>query len=347
MASKNQAQWFFLVSVLVVAICASRASSRLFGDEKLMKRRHEEWMAQHGRGYEDTVEKERRYVIFKNNVELIEAFNQKKEQMYTLGVNKFADLTNEEFRAMFNGYTKQPSKRVSNSLEASNFRYGNVTDLPPSIDWRQKGLVTPVKDQGQCGSCWAFSAVAATESITKLKTGKLVSLSEQQLVDCDTKGEDQGCQGGLMENAFQFIQHNGGLTTEANYPYRGEDGTCNSQKASSMAATVTGYEKVPENDEKALLQAVAKQPVSVAIDAGGYGFQFYSSGVFDGSCGTNLDHGVTAVGYGSSSDGTKCWIVKNSWGVGWGESGYIRIQRGVGAKEGLCGIAMDASYPTA
>lgn len=184
------------------------------------------------------------------------------------------------------------------------------------------------------------------EGINQLTNGELVSLSEQELVDCDIEGEDQGCNGGLMDDAFDFILQKKGLTTEANYPYTGEDGTCNAKKASNPAAKITGHEDVPANNEKALLQAVAHQPVSVAIEASGNDFQFYSSGVFTGTCGTELDHGVTAVGYGTATDGTKYWLVKNSWGTGWGENGYIRMQRDVAAKEGLCGIAMESSYPT-
>ena len=185
------------------------------------------------------------------------------------------------------------------------------------------------------------------EGITQLSTGKLISLSEQELVDCDTSGEDQGCNGGLMDDAFKFIEQNHGLTTEANYPYARTDGTCNRKKAAHPAAKINGYEDVPANNEKALQKAVAHQPIAVAIDAGGFEFQFYSSGVFTGQCGTELDHGVAAVGYGTSDDGMKYWLVKNSWGTGWGEEGYIRMQRDVTAKEGLCGIAMQASYPTA
>ncbi|KAK9048302.1 hypothetical protein SSX86_032735 [Deinandra increscens subsp. villosa] len=150
-----------------------------------------------------------------------------------------------------------------------------------------------------------------------------------------------------MDNAFDFIVNNKGLTTETNYTYMGVDGTCNSNTESNHAATITGHEDVPANSESALLKAVSSQPVSVAIDASGSDFQFYSSGVFKGDCGTELDHGVTAVGYGTSNDGTKYWLVKNSWGTSWGLEGYIMMQRDVEAKEGICGIAMQASYPIA
>ncbi|OWM73356.1 hypothetical protein CDL15_Pgr001470 [Punica granatum] len=328
--------------LVVLAVLAPGVMSRKLQEASTMAERHEQWMAQYGRVYKDDAERQRRLEIFSRNVDFIESFNAAGEKPYVLGVNAFADLTPEEFRASRNGYRR----RVARSGEGS-FRYENVTAVPKSMDWRKKGAVTPVKDQGQCGSCWAFSAIAATEGINQLTTGKLTSLSEQELVDCDIKGEDQGCEGGLMEDAFEFIIHNKGITTETNYPYAGSDGTCNSAKEASHVVKIKGYESVPANSEAALLKAVANQPVSVSIDAGDGSFQFYSGGVFTGSCGTMLDHGVTAVGYDTTEDGMKYWLVKNSWGTSWGEEGYVRMQRDIDAKEGLCGIAMDSSYPTA
>ncbi|KAI3832697.1 hypothetical protein MKW98_002243 [Papaver atlanticum] len=329
-SSSTRFQFLFMAVFIILATLASQAmpSRVVLLHESTMVDRHQQWMTQYGKVYKNQAKMEKRFNIFKANVEFIESSNV-GNKLYKLSVNEFADQTIEEFKS------------------SPAFKYENVTAVPSTMDWRKKGVVTPVKDQGQCGCCWAFSAVAAMEGITQLATGKLTSLSEQELVDCDTKGEDQGCEGGLMDDAFEFIQENRGLATEANYPYNRVDGSCNTKKANIHAASINGYEDVPANNEASLLKAVSKQPVSVAIDASGQEFQFYSSGVFTGTCGTDLDHGVTAIGYGTDSDGTKYWLVKNSWGTSWGEDGYIRMQRDVDANEGLCGIAMEASYPTA
>ncbi|XP_039134161.1 senescence-specific cysteine protease SAG39-like [Dioscorea cayenensis subsp. rotundata] len=332
-----------MIIFMIIGISAlDMIEGRMIGEDVPMSVMHEEWMTKHDRFYKDDAEKERRLKIFKENVEHIEYVNKFGGLKYKLGINKFTDLTNEEFKAIYNGFR---FSNVGLKKGTRGFRYENFTDLPASVDWRARGAVTPIKDQGQCGCCWAFSAVASVEGITKITSGKLISLSEQELVDCDTN-QDQGCNGGIMDDAFEFIIKNGGLTTEANYPYKAIDSTCNNMKEASHIATISGYEDVPTNSESSLMKAVENQPVSVAIDAGGSDFQHYSSGVFTGDCGTNLDHGVAVVGYGSASDGTKYWLVRNSWGSSWGENGYIRMQRDVGDDEGLCGIAMQASYPT-
>ncbi|KAG8048277.1 hypothetical protein GUJ93_ZPchr0008g11469 [Zizania palustris] len=290
----------------------------------------------------DLGEKARRFNVFKENVWLIHEFN-RGDAPYKLRLNRFGDMTADEFRRAYAG-SRVGHHRVFRGERRGGFMYAGARDLPASVDWRQKGAVADVKDQGQCGSCWAFSTIAAVEGINAIRTKNLTALSEQQLVDCDISS-NMGCDGGLMDNAFKYIAKHGGVAKEDAYPYCGKQSSCKKSAASSPAVTIDGYEDVPTNDESALKKAVANQPVSVAIEAGGQHLQFYSEGVFAGRCGTELDHGVTAVGYGTTVDGTKYWIVKNSWGADWGEKGYIRMKRDVSAKEGLCGIAMEASYP--
>ncbi|KAL6544847.1 hypothetical protein OROMI_023709 [Orobanche minor] len=340
--------WAGIILVAVWASDQATTSARTspMNNNALMVEKHEQWMFEFGRDYNDDAdEKAKRLEIFSDNVEYIESFNDATAgaKSYKLGLNKFADLTNEEFRASRNGY-KLPEFR-QNYPSMSLINYEESDDVPSSIDWREEGAVTGVKSQGECGGCWAFSAVAAVEGINKLKTNELVSLSEQELLDCDTS-LNRGCNGGTINYAFDFITHNG-LSSDYEYPYKGfVNGTCRARGTTNAAIKIKGYKSVPFKSESALLIAVAKQPVSVAIDSSGPEFQFYSKGVFNGVCGTELDHGVAVVGYGEDN-GIKYWLVKNSWGPEWGEEGYIKLQRDIDAPEGLCGIAMSAAYPTA
>lgn len=187
--------------------------------------------------------------------------------------------------------------------------------------------------------------MAAVEGITKISSGQLIPLSEQQLLDCSTNGNN-GCGGGWMGNAYQYIIQNQGLVSETDYPYQQVQETCKAQRAMT-AAKISKYEDVPSNDEKALLQAATMQPVSVCIEGGGRDFQNYQGGIFNGECGTQCNHAVAIVGFGTTEDGTKYWLIKNSWGKSWGEAGYMKILRDVDAVEGLCGIATGSSYPVA
>ncbi|XP_061962878.1 cysteine proteinase mucunain-like isoform X2 [Populus nigra] len=309
------------------------------------RRIYEMWLVKHGRAYNALGEKERRFEIFKDNLKFIDEHNSVGNPSYKLGLNKFADLSNDEYRSVYLGTRMDGKRRLLGGPKSERFLFKEGDDLPETVDWREKGAVAPVKDQGQCGSCWAFSTVGAVEGINQIVTGNLTSLSEQELVDCD-KTYNLGCNGGLMDYAFDFIIENGGIDTEEDYPYKAIDSMCDPNRKNARVVTIDGYEDVPQNDEKSLKKAVANQPVSVAIEAGGRDFQLYQSGVFTGSCGTQLDHGVVTVGYGTEH-GVDYWIVRNSWGPAWGENGYIRMERDVASTEtGKCGIAMEASYPT-
>jgi len=220
-----------------------------------------------------------------------------------------------------------------------------TTSIPDSVDWVAAKKVTGVKDQGQCGSCWAFSTTGSIEGGYAVDNNcdATVTISEQELVDCSTAQGNQGCGGGLMDQAFEFVIANGGLCSEADYPYTATNNNCTSSGCKSVLS-ITKYVDVPVNNEDQLQAAVATRPVSVAVDAETW--QFYSGGVLTSSCGTSLDHGVLAAGYGTDN-GQAYWLVKNSWGGSWGEAGYIRLARGTGSgNPGQCGICMAASYPT-
>jgi len=263
-----------------------------------------------------------------------------------LGENANMDLTAKEFAARFTGLKKKAND-FGSGRPSADFSLYRLGDMPKKVNWTSEGYVTPIKNQQQCGSCWAFSATGSMEGQHFKKTGKLVSLSEQNLVDCSQPEGNYGCEGGLMDQAFNYTVINKGIDTEASYPYTAMDGKC-VFNATNVGATISSWTDVPTGSEADLQKAVATVgPISVGIDASQYTFQLYKSGVYyDPNCSSQfLDHGVLAVGYGTKKmhgKSTDFWLVKNSWGTDWGMDGYIEMSRN---KNNNCGIATQASYP--
>lgn len=302
------------------------------------------WVKSQRKGYADVNEFNRRFAAFSENYAFVLKHNQEAAQglhSYTLGLTKFADLTNAEYRSML-GY--RSSNRTTTGSSASRYIPQPVSTLPTDVDWRSKNVVTDVKDQGQCGSCWSFSATGSMEGAHALATGSLVALSEQNLIDCVQNGQYTCDTGGVMQDGFQWVIDNNGIEGESDYPYCTCSGNQCQFDSSLIRAKITGYKNVDQS-EAALQSAVATQPgVSIAIDASSQNFQLYSGGVFDYSAcsSTQLDHGVLAVGYGTYN-GKAYWLVKNSWSASWGMSGYIMMSRN---KNNQCGVATDASFAT-
>ena len=307
-------------------------TSILYLMNNVMSVPHDNYMEQYNK-YIDTYNKSfshDNFLIYKENVNYVENF---KSDSFNVSLNHLSDLN-------YNNHLL-----INDTMKCNHCFIDNDTIVPLSVDWRKKNAVTNVKNQGHCGGCWSFSATGAIEGITAIKTGNLYNISEQQLIDCSREEGNNGCGGGMMDNAFNYIINNDGICSEEEYPFTGENGLfC---KQCDNIVKISSYSDVTPNDERILKRAVAQQPISVAIQANLTSFQLYSGGIYnDFDCGSELDHGVLIVGYGTEMlKGIDYWIVKNSWGPEWGENGYIKIQRNIEDERGLCGIAMQASYP--
>jgi len=277
--------------------------------------------------------------IYEKNMNRISQLETKHPHL-TFEMNIYGDLTSDEFHKTMKGYYSELKKTKG----CDTYVYQNL-DVPSSWDWREKGAVTPVKDQGQCGSCWSFSSTGSMEGAWFISKGELLNLSEQLLVDCSKKYVNLGCNGGEMDNAFDYAIDNG-MCLEEDVPYIAETNSCsNDEQNCERSATFSSCYDVESKNQVSLEEAVFTSPVSVAIEADTSVFQFYKGGVLDSDqCGTKLDHGVLVVGYGTENN-QDYWIVKNSWGESWGENGYIRIEKSSSTNsDGICGIAMQPSF---
>lgn len=298
----------------------------------------EDYIIKYDKTYNNT-EYSRRYDIFETNMDYIKKSNKDTTKTYKLGINNFTDISHEEFEKKYLNFKMNPAKQHNNN----NFDYPVFPkqSIPSSIDWRASGIVTNIKQQGQCGSCWAFSAIGVVEGQHAKNTSKLVSLSEQNLVDC--ANSSYNCEmGGYPNYAMQYIVRNKGVDTEATYPYEGQDGTCDYNKNNS-GATINKVFTLPQGNMTALHYAIATiGPISVCIDAE-YDFQMYTSGIYSSTTcsSTQLDHAVLVVGYGVSAEGISYVVIKNSWGSDWGMSGYIYFSTEI---PNMCGLAELASY---
>ncbi|XP_013415102.1 cathepsin L1 [Lingula anatina] len=295
----------------------------------------------HKKHYINQEEELHRRKIWEDHIELIAKHNREYDMglhTYTLGINEYADMSNEEFVQTMNRYV------MSNRTSGNVFLAPSHVQIPNEVDWRKEGYVTEIKNQGQCGSCWAFSATGSLEGQHFKKTGTLVSLSEQQLIDCSRNYGNMGCHGGLIDTSYKYIKANGGIDTEQSYPYTAETGPKCKFTTANIGATCTGYTDIKKGSETDLKSAVATiGPIASAMDANHVSFQLYKSGVYnEPRCSSSsLNHGILVIGYGI--DGSNdYWLVKNWWGKSWGMEGFAMMSRN---KKNQCGIATSASYP--
>lgn len=329
-----------LLLLAVVAVC-SAAAAQIQGDD--LDAIWEMFKKVHSKRYHCRWEEEKRKIIFQENIAKIHKHNLEYDlglRTFTMGVNEYSDMSANEFSRTMNGlrYNSSASRFAKPFLDTDC----DVDSLPTSVDWRTKGFVTPVKNQGQCGSCYAFSSTGSLEGQMFKKTGKLVSLSEKNIIDCSRKEGNEGCNGGTMDNSFLYIKNNKGIDTEGSYPYHAFAGKCRFKKENVGGEDVAAVD-LPRT-EKCLQKAVATiGPISVGIYASPR-FEGYRDGIFrDTAClKTNPNHGVLVVGYGTTKRGVDYWLVKNSWGKSWGIDGYIKMARN---NHDMCGIAYLASYP--
>ncbi|KAG4072621.1 hypothetical protein HA402_004710 [Bradysia odoriphaga] len=333
---------YFILLATVIFVSGRRAFDNILGEEwQLFKLRY-------AKVYPTKLEELHRNKIFlKNKLEIIQHNNlyELGQVSFRLGLNEYSDLEYSEFITRMNGGTNTSIINIHQfQYEAATFIKPDI-DVPSSVDWSKKGAVTAVKNQAQCGSCWAFSSTGALEGQYFRKTGKLISLSEQNLVDCTRNYGNNGCGGGWMGSAFEYIKNNGGIETEQSYPYEARDANCRYDSRSNSGATVKGSVGIQQGDENSLKMAVATYgPIAVAIDASVSTFGHYREGVYYASqCDPGkLTHAVLVVGYDTTANGQDYWIVKNSWGTSWGQSGYIFMARNKGNN---CGIATAAIFP--
>lgn len=329
-------------------LSASTTASNLRGDSEWSK--FTQYQKDFGKIYASLDELEVRYHYFKNTLFTIANHNLDKNQTFQMGINQFSDLSPEEFQLKYLGGFQKSNSSVT-AAACSKFTGTPGKILPNAVDWTTLGKTTAVKDQGYCGSCWSFSAAEAIESAWAIRKGQLLTLSEQQLVDCSKKYGNMGCNGGLMDSAFHYVMDNG-LCLESAYPYTSGKsstaGTC--QTTCVPAVTISGCADTTPNNQITLKEAVSLGPVSIAIQADSKIFQSYTSGIITGtSCGQTLDHGVVITGYGTGTpqeNNVMYWKVRNSWSASWGEAGYVRIERSEKTNDaGTCGIAMQPSFP--
>jgi len=344
-------QLLALATVIGLVLGDGLSWKREFRTEEIpqinLRQTFRDWKQFFNKEYRTIDEEASRFIIWMDNLFKIGSINS-QDLTFKLRLNQFGDLTTDEFREHVHGHKGSCLGEKQQRITVSNPVGSDISpvQVPASVDWEASGDVTPVKNQGSCGSCWAFSATGAIECNYAIQHGQLNSLSEQQLVDCTLSYGNYGCDGGWWYNAFKYVEANGGLCSETEYPYTGKDGICKASTCGTKYDPIKTYTAVTADDETALLDAVATGCVSVGVEADQYAFQYYSSGILTATCGTNIDHGVLIVGYGASGN-QDYWKVKNSWGTTWGEEGYIYICRSCNknGNEGECGINMYPDQP--